>query len=124
MKKTKILRLIQLIRESHDVMEDIFKEGSCLNFHMILKHVYPEAKAWYNIDHIVSEIDGRFYDITGEVSTLRIFGENYQPFDKYYSKARKKKAIQQMYKYQNPTICKRTTISEPLTQKKKKESTI
>lgn len=39
--------------------------GGCLKFHQLLKDIYPRVNGWYNGDHIISEIDGEFYDIDG-----------------------------------------------------------
>lgn len=48
-------------------MTDIYTKGSCYNLYVILKHVYPQAVAYGDEDHIITEIDGKYYDITGEV---------------------------------------------------------
>lgn len=89
-----ILVFIAKIRESHPTMENIFKYGSCINFHWILKHVYPNAKIYYNGDHIITKIEEKYYDITGEVDPKR-----YLPLHKIYEKKSLKKAISQMRRY-------------------------
>ncbi|MCE7039200.1 hypothetical protein [Dyadobacter sp. CY312] len=66
-KHRQILRLIAEIRGSHSEMKNIFLFGSCLNLFKILRTVFPEAKAWFDLNHVITEIDGRFYDITGQV---------------------------------------------------------
>lgn len=91
-KHRKILNIISEIRNSDESMVSIFTEGSCMNFHMILRAIFPEAEAWYNIDHIITKIDNRFYDITGCVS-----GKGYQPFTSFYNKRRTSRAYIQMY---------------------------
>ena len=48
-------------------MVNIFSNGSCYNFHLILKCVYPESIPYYNIDHIITKIDNIFYDINGSI---------------------------------------------------------
>lgn len=75
-------------------MVNIFTKGSCLNFYLILRTVYPNAIPWYNQDHIVTEIDGRFYDITGSVSN-----EGYLKYSEFYNKKRMIKSFKQMYKH-------------------------
>ena len=45
----------------------MYTEGSCYHFYLILKEVFPDAEPYYDNDHIVTKIDGKFYDITGEV---------------------------------------------------------
>ncbi len=62
---------IALIRESFVGAEYVYTNGSCLKFHQILKAVFPSAEAYYSdprCDHVVTKIDGHFYDITGIVS--------------------------------------------------------
>lgn len=39
--------------------------GGCLKFHKLLKAVFPDAAGYYNSDHVLTEIDGDFYDIDG-----------------------------------------------------------
>lgn len=39
--------------------------GGCLKFHYLLKSVYPRCNGWMDTDHVISEIDGEFYDIDG-----------------------------------------------------------
>lgn len=77
-------------------MEDIFSLGSCLNFHLILKRVYPGSIPLYNINHIITKIEGRCYDITGCVSC-----KGYSPFSEYYNKKGISKSIKQMMKYEH-----------------------
>lgn len=67
-KHLQILNQISLIRNSHSEMVNIFTKGSCLNLHLILKSIYPDAELYYNNDHVISRIDNCFYDITGSVS--------------------------------------------------------
>jgi len=62
---------IKTIRESFVGSERVYTEGSCYQFYRILKSVYPQAISWYNMDHVITEIDGRFYDITGQVYRKR-----------------------------------------------------
>ena len=53
-KHRKILNIISSIRESHSKMGDIFSYGSCLNLFIILRNIFPEAKPYFNIDHIIT----------------------------------------------------------------------
>ncbi len=62
-----ILDFIQTIRESFVGAEQVYTRGSCYRFYLILKQVWPQAEAYYDHNHVVTEIDGRCYDITGEV---------------------------------------------------------
>lgn len=93
-KHRQILNIISLIRDSHPDMKTIFTEGSCLNLFLILHSIYPEAKPLFNIDHVITEIDNRCYDITGQVSK-----KGYSPFSEYYNKKGISKSFSQMLKY-------------------------
>lgn len=50
----------------------IYQYSACYNFYLILKQIYPEAEpieCWNDEEgeslHIISKIDGRYFDITG-----------------------------------------------------------
>ena len=62
-----IEKFISTIRDSFIGSQQVYTEGSCYQFYLILKNVFPDAICWYDECHIITEIDGRFYDITGEV---------------------------------------------------------
>jgi len=63
----KILNIIAAIRESHPEMVNIFSFGGCYNLFSILRLIFPEAVAWTNADHVITQIGNKFYDITGVV---------------------------------------------------------
>lgn len=95
-KHKQILRLIKEIRESHSEMVNIFTMGSCINLYCILKVIYLDAVAYTNSDHIITKIDDKFYDITGEISDV-----GYLPFFEIYAKKEKTlKTFYDMYKNQ------------------------
>ena len=81
-KHRKILNIISSIRESHSKMENIFSYGSCLNLFIILRNIFPEAKPYFNIDHIITKIDNKFYDIKGIVLNTK----EYKPYEKFFDK--------------------------------------
>lgn len=62
-----ILKFIETIRNSFVGSETVYTRGSCYKFYLILKELFPDAEAYYNSDHVITEIDGKYYDITGEV---------------------------------------------------------
>jgi len=96
----KILNIIGLIRDSSSQMEQIYLYGSCMNFYCILHAIFPQAKAFYNQNHVVTEIDGRYYDITGSINRKEFESEGYMPFARIYSrKKRTNRAFSQMYFY-------------------------
>lgn len=88
-----ILNFIATIRDSHSMMIEIFTKGSCLNFYYILRKVYPESVPYFNVNHIITKIDDRFYDITGQVD-----GKGYDIYYDVYRKYRLKRSINYMSK--------------------------
>lgn len=52
--------------------EDLFLYGDCYYFAIILKERFPNAIIKYLIidNHFITEIDGRLYDIRGDVTNL------------------------------------------------------
>lgn len=76
-------------------MVNIFSKGSCLNFFCILHSIYPETECYFNIDHIISKIDDKYYDITGEVQNVE--EQRYQKFTKWYDRKGTKRSFTQMY---------------------------
>ena len=55
----------RIVRESFDQSEFVYKNGSCFEFFLMLKFIYPEAEPWTNIDHVWTKIGEKFYDIEG-----------------------------------------------------------
>ena len=63
----RVERFISKVRDSFIGSQQVYTEGSCYHFYLILKEVFPKAKPYYDEDHIVTKIGDRFYDITGEI---------------------------------------------------------
>lgn len=74
-----ILAFIQTIRDSFIGSVEIYTRGSCYQFYTILKQVVPWATPYYDSNHVITEINGKFYDITGEVKKERhlLMAEHY-----------------------------------------------
>ena len=70
------LDLILRLREIHPGEP---APNSCLMFHLLLKAMYPNARGWYDHEHIITEIDGEFYDLGGIAERT----ERYLPFEQY-----------------------------------------
>lgn len=79
-KHEEILILLARIRQSHPQMVNIFTKGSCFYLYLILKHIYPEAIYYDDFNHVITMIDDRYYDITGEV----LPGENHSALDEEF----------------------------------------
>lgn len=60
------LTIIRTIRESFMGSSDVYTKGSCYKFYLILKSIFPQSEAYYDCDHVITEIDGCFYDINGK----------------------------------------------------------
>lgn len=65
----KPLKLINALRKSDEYITIIFTEGSCYQFHLFLKKIYPGGEPYISLlrNHIVTKIEGKFYDINGIV---------------------------------------------------------
>jgi len=66
--KTSVTAFLSMLRALHPDLEWQCLHGSCFRLYLLLKEVWPNAEPWCNIDHVITEIDGLFYDIRGEVS--------------------------------------------------------
>ena len=67
------LDFLDILRNSDKYIELIFSRGSCYQLGKLLCAVYPQAvlykvKVNEYYDHVIVEIDGKFYDISGEAS--------------------------------------------------------
>lgn len=62
-----IEEFIAAIRDSFIGSQQVYTEGSCYHFYLILKQVFPNAEPYFDLDHIITKIGDKFYDITGEV---------------------------------------------------------
>ena len=77
---------ISTIRDSFIGSQQVYTEGSCYHFYLILKTVFPTAEPYYDLDHIITKINDKYYDITGEVRYS--YGMNkYEDFPSYSLKA-------------------------------------
>ena len=52
--------------------EDLFLYGDCYYFAIILKERFPEAIIKYMVikNHFIADIDGRLYDIRGDITDI------------------------------------------------------
>ena len=69
--KETILEFLKELKYSYKDMDRIFLEGSCFRLYKLLKVFFPTAKALYSDEegHWITEIDGDYYDINGELSS-------------------------------------------------------
>lgn len=74
-----ILQFITTLRESSDLIWDVFMNGSCFRLFELLKLIHPEAEAYWSDrdDHCITKIGGRYYDIGGRVHPDVIDSQGY-----------------------------------------------
>jgi hypothetical protein len=64
---------IARVRQISPLMVKICTQGSCYRFYLLLKEVFPDAEAFYDMYfHVITRIDGRYFDISGEVEPSAI----------------------------------------------------
>ena len=76
---THVLQTIDLIRNSFNGSEIVYTRGSCVKFAMILKHIYPDGKILYDLDHAIFEYKEKYFDINGFATRSK----NHIPIEDY-----------------------------------------
>jgi hypothetical protein len=74
-----ILSFIELIRDSFDGSVEVYTNGSCFRFALILSKMFPGGKILEDGDHAIYKKGKYCFDITGEVekgSRVEIFQNN------------------------------------------------
>ena len=87
MRSTNVESFIAKVRDSFIGSQQVYTEGSCYHFYLILKEVFPDAEPWYDNEHIVTKIGGKFYDITGEIRKDELNMFKYERIPSYQLKA-------------------------------------
>jgi len=59
---------ISAVRDSFIGSQQVYTEGSCYHFYLILKEVFENAEPYFDGDHVITKVDDKFYDITGEIA--------------------------------------------------------
>ena len=57
---SEILKVIERIRDSFDGSVEVYTQGSCVKFAMILKEIFPQGNILYNSDHAIFILEGRW----------------------------------------------------------------
>lgn len=68
-----VLKLIDAICNSFDDAVKVYTNGGCFQFYLILRSVFPDAKPYYDSNHIITRIGDRYYDITGRILNVDNF---------------------------------------------------
>lgn len=58
--------------------------GKCYEVSRLLKVIYPQATAWYDGEHVITRINGRFYDKSGLVEHRPYLPESSQELDRHF----------------------------------------
>jgi hypothetical protein len=67
---TNILQFINAIRKTDKYIEMIYMNGACYQFFLLLKTYFPECEPYITNEknHVITKYNGKYYDITGQVS--------------------------------------------------------
>lgn len=67
----------EFIERIREIWPDGYEEMSfgCFKFAALLKAIYPAARARYDGGHVITEIEGRCYDIDGQLPDASDFIE-------------------------------------------------
>jgi len=79
MKNKNIIKFLKELKHSYHKNELIYTEGSCFRLYSILKTVFEDALPYYSTldGHWIIKIDGRYYDINGEIWLEYIINKEY-----------------------------------------------
>ena len=72
-----LLLVINSLSTIHQDVNNLFTKGYCGLFHIFLKKLRPDAEMYYNSDHVITKIEDRYFDITGEISLSTVIKDNY-----------------------------------------------
>jgi hypothetical protein len=63
----RVMRFIATVRGPNTLTTELYTNGQCYQFFLILRTVFPEAEAWYDYHegHVYSKIGRYWYDIRG-----------------------------------------------------------
>ena len=66
-----LLKIIQRIRESFDGSVEVFTQGSCVKFAMILKQIFPDGRTLSDLNHAIFELQGMCFNVNGIANKTR-----------------------------------------------------
>lgn len=61
------VEVLAAVRDLHPEMLQIGMHGKCFRIYLLLKAIFPQAKPFWNMNHVITEIDGEYWDIRGRV---------------------------------------------------------
>lgn len=69
----RIRLFISTLQDSANVMPFVFTTGGAFKLYELLHILYPKAVPYCSEGHVITEIDGVYYDINGEYNDGRFF---------------------------------------------------
>lgn len=74
-----ILDFLKELKYSYHLNAKIYTEGSCFRLYKIFKNIYPQSNPYYSHieGHWITEIDGKYYDINGEIEKSYVGAKEY-----------------------------------------------
>lgn len=75
-----IIQFLKELKHSYHKNEIIYTEGSCFRLYSILKAIFYQAIPYYSVldGHWITKIDGKFYDINGEICPEYVAQKRYE----------------------------------------------
>ncbi len=84
MNNKQIKKFLKELRDSSDIIYDIYTKGSCFRLYSILKTIDNSSEAyWSDTDnHCITKIGACYYDIGGRIKKGYIIDNSYYKIDK------------------------------------------
>lgn len=71
MRQAQIEAVLGRMRDLHPELMHKCLNGSCFKLFLLLRVIWPDAEAWYDGDHVLTLLDGQFWDVRGCVEPGR-----------------------------------------------------
>ena len=86
MTHSKIIRFLEALRESADIISKVYDDGSCYRLFLILRVIEPGAIAYWSdrVNHCITKIADKYYDIGGEISSDYVEAQGFFEIPKKY----------------------------------------
>lgn len=76
--------------------------GGCYKFWLALKEEFVDAECYYNDDHVITKIDGKFYDKGGEYKVSK--KDNFLPVSRHYGQGWMEEVFEEYLKNNGPIV--------------------
>ena len=94
------INFIEALRKTDEYIKDIYSNGGCYQFALLLCKIYKNSEVWINgsKDHCVAKIGERWFDINGNVPLWKIHGLHYHPITEEEKRMAEKWSFSRNYK--------------------------